>query len=88
MLNAGSVGMPYEGEPAAYWLLARPGRASCGAPDYDIAAAVERMRASGLPEVDELALRESLIDPIGAAVAARVLEARAGGGLDPAVVGL
>ena len=38
------------------------------------------MRASGLPEVDELALRESLIEPIGAAVAARLLEARASAG--------
>ena len=32
LLNAGSVGMPYEDEPAAYWLLARPGAPSCGAP--------------------------------------------------------
>ena len=47
--------------------------------DYDIAAAVERLRASGLPEVDELMLRESLLEPVGAAFIARHLEARATG---------
>ena len=47
--------------------------------DYDLAAAIERLRASGLPEIDELVLRESLLEPVGAAAAARQLEARAPG---------
>jgi predicted phosphodiesterase len=40
-----------------------------------VAAAAERMRAGGLPGVDELMLRESLLEPVGAASAARRLEA-------------
>jgi putative phosphoesterase len=78
VINAGSVGRPYEDEPAAYWLWLGPD-AELRRTDYDIGEAIERLRASGLPEVDELALRESLIEPIGAAAAARVLEARAAG---------
>jgi putative phosphoesterase len=78
VVNAGSVGRPYEDEPAAYWLWLGP-EPELRRTDYDIAAAVERLRASGLPEVDEFVLRESLVDPIGAEAAARVLEARARG---------
>jgi predicted phosphodiesterase len=63
VLNAGSVGMPYEGTAAAFWLLLGPGvepRRS----DYDVPAAVATMRASGMPDVDRLLLQESLIDPV------------------------
>ena len=76
VLNAGSVGRPCEDEPAAYWLWLGPD-AELRRTDYDLAAAIERMRASGLPEIDELVLRESLLEPVGAASAARELEARA-----------
>jgi diadenosine tetraphosphatase ApaH/serine/threonine PP2A family protein phosphatase len=76
VVNAGSVGRPYEDEPAAYWLWLGPD-AELRRTDYDIAEAVERLRASGLPEVDELVLRESLIEPVGAAAVARAMEARA-----------
>jgi putative phosphoesterase len=75
VINAGSVGRPYEDDPAAYWLWLGPG-AELRRTDYDIGAAVERLRASGLPEVDELVLRESLLEPVGAAEAARQLEGR------------
>jgi putative phosphoesterase len=78
VVNAGSVGRPDEDEPAAYWLWLGP-EPELRRTDYDIAAAVERLRASGLPEVDEFVLRESLVDLIGAEAAARVLEARATG---------
>ncbi|MEO8686951.1 MAG: metallophosphoesterase family protein [Solirubrobacteraceae bacterium] len=76
LLNAGSVGMPYEDEPAAYWLLlgAEP---ELRRTDYDIAAAAESMRASGAPDVDELMLRESLLEPVGAAWVARHFESLA-----------
>ena len=76
VLNAGSVGMPYEDEPAAYWLWLGPD-AELRRTDYDVAAAVERMRAAGLPDLDELMLRESLIEPVGAAFVARHFEERA-----------
>ncbi len=78
VLNAGSVGRPYEDEPAAYWLWLGPDP-ELRRTDYDLPAAIERIRACGLPEVDELVLRESLIEPIGSASAARELEARAPG---------
>ena len=76
LLNAGSVGMPYEDEPAAYWLWLGP-EAELRRTDYDVAAASARMRAAGLPDLDELMLRESLIEPVGAAFVARHFEERA-----------
>jgi len=78
VVNAGSVGMPYEDEPAAYWLWLGP-RVELRRTDYDIAAAAERLRAGGLPDVDELVLRESLLEPVGAAFVARHFESRATG---------
>jgi putative phosphoesterase len=48
VINPGSVGMPYEAEPGAYWAVLGPGvelrRAA-----YDLARAAERIRASGWP---------------------------------------
>jgi putative phosphoesterase len=64
VVNAGSVGMPYEGEPGAFWALLEDGEVSLRRTDYDVQAAVERMRATGMPDVDELMLRESLLKPI------------------------
>ena len=43
----------------------------------DVAAAAERLRASGFPDVDELMLRESLLEPVGSAFIARHFEERA-----------
>jgi diadenosine tetraphosphatase ApaH/serine/threonine PP2A family protein phosphatase len=62
VLNAGSVGMPYEGTAAAYWLLLGPD-AELRRTDYDVAAAAQVMRAGGMPDVDEVHLRESLLEP-------------------------
>ena len=77
LLNAGSVGMPYEDEAAAYWLWLDDGEPALRRTDYDIAAAAERLRASGLPDIDELMLRESLLEPVGSAFVARHFEERA-----------
>jgi predicted phosphodiesterase len=49
LLNAGSVGMPYEDEPAAYWLLIEDGEPALQRTAYDIGAAAEQLRASGFP---------------------------------------
>ena len=62
VLNAGSIGMPYEGTAAAFWLLLGP-EPQLRRTDYDVAAAVETMRASGMPDVDEVLLKESLLEP-------------------------
>jgi predicted phosphodiesterase len=57
VLNAGAVGMPYEGTAAAFWLLLGPD-VELRRTDYDVAAAV-----AGLDEADREMLRESLIEP-------------------------
>jgi putative phosphoesterase len=61
VVNAGSVGMPYEGTAAAFWLMLGPDVA-LRRTDYDVEAALERLLASGFPEVDDL-LQESLVTP-------------------------
>lgn len=48
VVNPGSVGMPYEHEPGAYWALLGPD-VRLQRTSYDIAAAVERIRARGFP---------------------------------------
>jgi hypothetical protein len=81
LVNAGSVGMPYEDEAAAYWLLLDDGEPSLQRTDYDIGAAVERLRATGFPDIDELMLRESLLEPVGSAFVAQHFEERRPRGL-------
>jgi diadenosine tetraphosphatase ApaH/serine/threonine PP2A family protein phosphatase len=62
VVNAGSVGFPYEGRPGAYWALLGPD-ISLLRTRYDVAAAVEQISATGCPDVEEM-LRESLTDPV------------------------
>ena len=61
VLNAGSVGAPYEGDAAAFWLLLGE-RAEMRRTSYDVGTALETFRATGYPDADE-ALLESLIEP-------------------------
>jgi putative phosphoesterase len=61
LLSPGSVGLPYEGRPGggAYWAMLGPG-VELRRTDYDVEAAVARMRATGDPRVEtivELMLR-------------------------------
>jgi len=60
VLNPGSVGMPYEHRPGAYWALLGPG-VELRRTEYDLAAAAERMRASGFPDCEPLV--EALLEP-------------------------
>jgi diadenosine tetraphosphatase ApaH/serine/threonine PP2A family protein phosphatase len=76
VVNAGSVGMPYEGAPGAYWLLVADGEPDLRRTEYDVDAAAPALRASGFPDVDDL-IRESLIEPVDAAFVARHFEDRA-----------
>jgi putative phosphoesterase len=62
VVNAGSVGMPYQGRPGAYWLLLGPD-IDLRRTEYDLEAAIERMRAAGWPELDEF-LKHSFLEPI------------------------
>jgi len=76
VVNAGSVGMPYEGARGAFWLLVAGGEPELRRTDYDVDAAVADLRASGFPDVDEL-IRESLLEPVEADFVARHFEERA-----------
>jgi len=71
LVNAGSVGMPYEGEAAAFWALLGPDVELRRTP-YDVAAFAARVRASGIPEAADLA--EGLEHPPGAAEANEFFE--------------
>ena len=51
LVNAGSVGMPYEDEPGAYWALLGPDIELRRTP-YDLETAVERIAASGHPDAE------------------------------------
>lgn len=51
MVNAGSIGRPYEREPGAYWLRLGPGIRLMRTP-YDVERADEAFRASGYPAAE------------------------------------
>jgi putative phosphoesterase len=74
VVNAGSVGMPYEGRSGAYWTLLGPDvEPRCS--EYDIDAAIAAIRESGYPDPDDLV--ETLAAPPSAQEAAEVIERRA-----------
>jgi hypothetical protein len=49
LVNAGSVGMPYEGSPDARWALLGDGRVELRSTPYDADAALERLAQTGFP---------------------------------------
>ena len=51
LLNPGSVGLPYEGRPSAYWALLGPG-IEHRRTEYDLDDAERRIRADGGPFAD------------------------------------
>ena len=59
-INPGSVGMPYEERPGAYWALLGPG-VELRRTGYDLDEAVSRLRTSGLPDPEQLV--ETLLKP-------------------------
>jgi len=71
-LNAGSVGLPYEGDGAARWLWIEAGRPELRRTPYDAAAAGARMLEAGWP--DERSIRASLIEPVAPLEVTRVFE--------------
>ena len=62
VVNAGSVGMPYEPAPGAYWALLGPD-VELRRTDYDRVAAAELFRATGHPDAEELARENVLTVP-------------------------
>lgn len=61
VINAGSVGMPFQA-PGAYWLLIDE-EIELRRTDYDLAAAAERVRRTGYPDAESFASRNILNPP-------------------------
>jgi predicted phosphodiesterase len=76
-VNAGSVGLPYEGDGAARWLWVVDGDPGLRRTEYDAAGAGRRMLDGGWP--DERSTGAALLDPIDPAVITRLFEDRASG---------
>ena len=81
-VNAGSVGIPYEGRPGAFWLIVEDGRPQLRETGYDIGAATVELRASGFADVDGQ-LAESLLEPADPEWVAAFFEHAAGRRPDP-----
>ena len=61
LVNAGSVGRPYEGRQGAFWALVDGLDVDLRRTPYAVEAAVAAIRASGYPEADDLC--STLLDP-------------------------
>jgi putative phosphoesterase len=61
VVNAGSVGMPFQ-EPGAYWLLLGP-RIQLRRTDYDLDRAADRIRNTKSPRADDFASQNVLKPP-------------------------
>jgi predicted phosphodiesterase len=71
-INAGSVGMPYEGDGAARWLWIEDRRPQLMSTTYDCAAAGMRALTAGWPDRDSI--EAALTDPIAAIEVTRIFE--------------
>lgn len=78
IVNAGSVGVPYEGRAGAYWALLGP-TVDLRRSEYDLQRALSTLRAGGFPDVDEM-VRESLLEPIDPGWVADFFERQAAAG--------
>ena len=71
-VNAGSVGLPYEGDGAARWLWVADGEPALRHTAYDAAGAGARMLEAGWP--DEQSVAAALVDPVEPIVVTRFFE--------------
>jgi putative phosphoesterase len=62
LVNAGSVGMPYEGRPGAFWALVDGLEVELRRTPYAVEAAAISIRGTGYPEAEQLATW--LLDPV------------------------
>ena len=72
LVNAGSVGRPYEGRTAAFWLLLEDGVTYPTHTDYDVQEAVDRIRATGYDDADDMV--SALLEPHSADEASAYFE--------------
>jgi putative phosphoesterase len=71
-VNAGSVGLPYEGDGAARWLWVSDGSPQRHQTQYDAVAAGSRMLSAGWP--DERSVGGALIEPVEPALITELFE--------------
>jgi predicted phosphodiesterase len=71
-INAGSVGMPYEGDGAARWLWIEDHNPHLLATAYDSVATGKRALAAGWPDTDSI--EAALIEPVPAIEITRLFE--------------
>jgi hypothetical protein len=76
LVNAGSVGLPYEGAAGAYWALVGPDIELRRTP-YDLERAVAELRRTAFPRFDEVFAR-SLRGDVTAAEATTEFESKRG----------
>ncbi len=62
LVNAGSVGMPYEGKPGAYWALLGP-KVELRCTRYDVENAARQIMATSFPWAGEFAQENILVSP-------------------------
>ncbi len=74
VVNAGSVGMAYEGEVAAFWALLTDGEPEFRKTAFDVERAVAALRASDWPGAEEF-VRQNLLAVVTRDEAAAYLEA-------------
>lgn len=75
VINAGSVGVPYEGRPGAYWALLGP-EVELRRTEYDLDKAIAVLRTGGFPDLDDM-LCESLLEPTDPDQVAELFERQA-----------
>jgi len=62
LVNAGSIGLPYEGETGAFWAIVDSGEVELRRTGYDVPAAVEDIVGTGFPNAADW-LEGSLVEP-------------------------
>jgi predicted phosphodiesterase len=75
VVNAGSVGMPFDGRRGAYWAVLAPD-VRLRRTDYDVRDAEAELRGGGWPGVDDF-LRNSFLEPADPLTVAESLERQA-----------
>ena len=62
-MNAGSVGMPYEDEVAAFWALIADDEVEFRKTPFDVERAAAEIAASGWPGAEEFVAENLLVAP-------------------------
>ncbi|MEO8969667.1 MAG: metallophosphoesterase family protein [Solirubrobacteraceae bacterium] len=80
--NAGSVGLPFEGRPGAFWMLVADGTPHLRVSPYPLEAARAELAATGFPGLDDF-LEGSPFDPLDPDWVTALFEHGSGRGAPP-----